>query len=268
VNHLLRSLAPVTEQGWDLLDREATQQLTAALAARRLVDFAGPLGWEESATNLGRTRTVAVTPVEGVAAAQREVLPFVESRADFTVSRSELADADRGAADVDLAGLDRAARRMARVENVAIFHGWEQAGMVGIAQASSHPPIGLSEDAAGYPRHVAKAVEVLLCCGVGGPYGLALGPDDYTAVVETTEHGGYPLFDHLRHILRGPIVWAPGVSGAVVLSMRGADFLFRCGQDLSIGYDHHDAEAVHLYLVESFSFRVATPDAAVALTRP
>jgi uncharacterized linocin/CFP29 family protein len=55
------------------------------------------------------------------------------------------------------------------------------------------------------------------------------------------------------------------VRGAIVVSLRGGDFLFESGQDLSIGYDHHDAEAVHLYLEESFSFRVATPEAAVAL---
>ena len=85
-------------------------------------------------------------------------------------------------------------------------------------------------------------------------------------MVETTEHGGYPVFDHLRHILSGPIVWAPGVRGAVVLSLRGGDFLFESGQDLSVGYDHHDADAVSLYIEESFTFRVATPEAAVALT--
>ena len=52
----------------------------------------------------------------------------------------------------------------------------------------------------------------------------------------------------------------------MVLSLRGGDFLFESGQDLSIGYEAHDAETVQLYLEESFSFRVATPEAAVALT--
>ncbi|MGH9082831.1 MAG: family 1 encapsulin nanocompartment shell protein, partial [Acidimicrobiales bacterium] len=97
-------------------------------------------------------------------------------------------------------------------------------------------------------------------------YGLALGPDGYTGVVETTEHGGLVVFDHLRAILGGPIVWAPGVSGAVVVSLRGGDFVFESGQDLSLGYEHHDAGSVHLYLEESFSFRVVTPDAAVILS--
>ena len=60
-------------------------------------------------------------------------------------------------------------------------------------------------------------------------------------------------------------MWSPGVGGGVVLSQRGGDFLFESGQDLSVGYDDHDADAVHLYLEESFSFRVATPEAAVAI---
>jgi uncharacterized linocin/CFP29 family protein len=55
------------------------------------------------------------------------------------------------------------------------------------------------------------------------------------------------------------------MEGALVLSMRGGDFLFESGQDLSIGYDSHDSETVQLYLEESFSFRVATDEATFAL---
>jgi len=175
-------------------------------------------------------------------------------------------DADRGDTDLDLAELDAAARRIAVAENIAVFHGWPEAGIVGIAGATAHEPITLGTAYAGYPGHVAKAVETLLEAGVSGPYGLALGPQEYTGVVETTEHGGLVVLDHLRQILGGPIVWAPGVDGAVVVSLRGGDFLFESGEDLSLGYSHHDADSAYLYLEESFSFRVATPEAAVALT--
>jgi uncharacterized linocin/CFP29 family protein len=266
MNHLLRSIAPITDSGWELLDTEARERLTAALAARRLVDFAGPRGWEHSATNLGRTAEVASAPGEGVTALQRRVLPLIELRAGFTVSLAELRDHDRGALDVDLGDLDRAAHRIALVENIAVFHGWPKASIVGIAEASPHQPIPLGESAEACPGAVAVAVELLLYSGIAGPYGLALGRDEYRGVVETAEHGGYPLLDHLRKILEGPIVWSPGVSGAVVLSLRGGDFLYESGQDLSIGYERHDDQAVHLYMEESFSFVVATPEAAVPLT--
>ncbi|HLJ08931.1 MAG TPA: family 1 encapsulin nanocompartment shell protein, partial [Acidimicrobiia bacterium] len=127
------------------------------------------------------------------------------------------------------------------------------------------PPVTLSGDYAQYPGDVARAVETLLEAGVQGPYGLALGPDAYTGVVETTEHGGILVFDHLRQILGGPIVWAPGVDGAVVVSQRGGDFLFESGEDLAVGYDRHDAERAYLYFEESFTFHVASPEAGIAL---
>ena len=265
MSHLLRTHAPITDAGWELIDEEARDRLTAALAARRLVDFSGPKGWRYSATNVGRTTRLESTPCPGVSARARRVLPLAEVRADFDVSREELRDGDRGAADVDFAALDAAARQISIAENRAVFHGWPEAGMVGITEASPHPPVSRTGDFNDYPSHVAKAVQLLLDAGISGPYGLALGPDDYTGVIETAEHGGYPLFDHLGKILGGPIVWAPGVRGAVVVSQRGGDFLFECGQDLAVGYDHHDGDAVHLYLEETFSFRPATPEAAVAL---
>ena len=116
-----------------------------------------------------------------------------------------------------------------------------------------------------YPGRQAAAVERLLHSGITGPYGLALGSDEYRTVIGATEAGGYPLLEHLRTILEGPIVWAPGLAGAIVLSQRGGDFVLDAGQDVSIGYDRHDAESVSLYLQETFSFHVATPEAAVAL---
>jgi uncharacterized linocin/CFP29 family protein len=265
MNHLLRSHAPISDAVWRMLDDETRERLTPALAARKLIDFSGPHGWEYSATNLGRTTVVASAPCRGVSGVQRRVLALVEVRAGFELSRVELADADRGAEDADLEALDRAAHQIAVAENVAVFHGWP-GGIRGIGEATPHDKLALGEDTDLYPRQVATAVERLLRNGITGPYGLALGREEYRLVAETAEHGGYPLFDHLGRILGGPIVWAPGVEGAVAVSLRGGDFLFECGQDLSIGYDSHDADVVRLYMEESFSFHVATPEAAVALT--
>ncbi len=89
-----------------MIDREARARLTTNLAARKLVDFSGPHGWDTSATTLGRVTTLATTPVEGVVARLRRVLPLVELRTSFTLECGELADVDRGADDVDLGALD------------------------------------------------------------------------------------------------------------------------------------------------------------------
>jgi len=265
--HLLRSHAPITEAGWKLIDDEARDRLTPGLAARRLVDFDGPKGWEHSASNLGRVADTQVSPLEHVEGRVRRVLPLVELRARFTVARAELAAGDRGADDVDFTELDAAAQRMVVAENTAVFHGWSDAGIDGVARVSPHDAIPCGDAIDRYPSFVARAVETLLRNGVSGPYGLALGREEYTRVIETAEHGGLLLFDHLREILDGPIVWAPGVDGGVVLSLRGGDFVFDSGQDIAVGYEAHDAETVTLYLEESFSFRVASPEAAVAIVR-
>src|ERR1700722_3275845 len=116
MNHLYRDLAPITESGWAAVGDEAKSRLPTYLAARKLVDFAGPHGWSHSATNLGRIDSIS-GPSEGVSAAQRRVLPLVELRAEFAVSRVQLDDVDRGASNPDLAELDEAIRQIAIGEN-------------------------------------------------------------------------------------------------------------------------------------------------------
>ena len=226
-----------------------------------LVERAVEASWPGASATTGQVSS----PVEGVRARRRRVLPLVETRVDFALSREELLADDRGASDADLDPAGDAALVMAELENTAVFHGWEEVGIQGITQESPHRHIPPTADIEDSRRRVARAVEMLLTCGVDGPYALAVGSRDYTAVTETAEHGGFPLFDHLRKILGGPIIWTPGVRGGVVLSLRGGDFLFESGQDIAVGYDHHDAREVSFYLEQSFNFRVASPEAAVAL---
>jgi uncharacterized linocin/CFP29 family protein len=266
MDHLYRDLAPISEAAWSQVEDEAKSRLVPHLAARKLVDVDGPSGWGYSATDLGRVEEVE-SPSEGVRALRRRVLPVVELRAEFAVSREELDDADRGAGDIELRELDEAVRQIALAENTAVFQGYVAGGILGITEESSHSPIAIDADMEQYPKVVAQATDTLRRAGIGGPYGLAIDPAVYTGIVETAEHGGHLLLDHLRQILGGPVVWAPGVGCGVVLSQRGGDFVFHLGQDLSIGYRGHDAEVVRLYVEESFTFRVSEPDAAVALTR-
>lgn len=267
MNHLLREVAPVPEEAWAQIDGEAKSRLSTYLSARRLVDFAGPRGWEHSAHTLGRSKALDQPLGEGVAARLRQVLPLVEVRSPFSIRREVLEDATRGDPSIDLRPLDEAAKRMALVENTAVFHGWSAAGIAGIAEVSSQEAVAVGGAWSEFPRFVATGVERLLRSGIAGPYGLALGDEAWVGVAESTEHGGYPVWDHLAKILSGPIVWAPGVDGALVVSQRGGDFVIECGQDLSVGYSGHDQDVVHLYLEESFTFAVLEPDAAIVLRR-
>ena len=99
-----------------------------------------------------------------------------------------------------------------------------------------------------------------------GPYAIARSRQSHVGLTEATK-GGYPILHPVRRLLDGPIVWAPALEGAVVLSMRSGDFELTVGEDLSIGFLDHTDDTVRLYLEESFTFRALSPQAAVALSQ-
>lgn len=261
---LFRELAPITGEAWALIEEEAKRTLKLKLAARKLVDFSGPLGWDASAVNLGRVERLDKAPAERMEARLRKVRPLLELRIPFELDREELEAAARGAKDASVDPVRESAGAAAIAEDRAVFNGFAAAGIRGIVEEAAEAKLTLTDDYQAYPGVVADAINKLHLAGVQGPYGIALGPRCYTGLTKTTQ-GGYPVMEHVRRLLDGPIVWAPAVDGAVVLSLRGGDFELTVGQDFSIGYLEHTASSVRLYLQESFTFRVLAAEAAVPL---
>jgi uncharacterized linocin/CFP29 family protein len=268
MDHLRRDLAPVSDAAWSAIEEEATRVLRLGLAARALIDFDGPHGWDYAAVATGRVRDVEGSTGDAgtVTVAARDVYPLVELRTPFRLSRAELDAVDRGARDPDLDPVTTAAQALARAEDTLVFYGNSVAR--GIVTASTHKPLPLPADFDTFPRTVAQGVAALRQAGVGGPYGMAMGPRCYTTVMESAEHGGYPLLEHVKLILGGPVIWAPAVDGSVLLSLRGGDHTLVVGEDASIGYSTHDAGGVELYLEESLTVQVLDPRAAIALVYP
>ena len=265
MNGLFRELAPISEAAWSEIDKEAKRTLKTTLGARRVVDFSGPLGWHIAALNTGRLEPLANPSPEGqLEVRRRQALSFIELRVPFELQRAELEAVDRGAPAPDLDPLIEAAETIAKAENRGVFHGFRSAGITGICEVAG-TPLPLSSNYEAYPAAVATAIGRLRDGGVGGPYAIALSERCYTGLTETTK-SGYPVIEHVRRLLDGPIVWTPALEGAVVLSLRGGDFELSVGQDLSIGYLEHDARCVRLYIQESFTFRVLSPQAAVPLS--
>lgn len=264
MNRHRRALAPISDDAWAAIDDEAARTLRSMLAARRLVDFVGPLGWQTAAVPTGTTTPVACH-VDGVGAAARGSIPLIELRTEAALDRAVLDAIDRGAPGPDLSPVVAAARRLADAEDRLVFEGDPAVGVVGLAAGSPHDPIPLGDAATTFPRQVARAVTVLKQAAVDGPYGVALGPRCYADVMQATEHGGYPVLEHVRLVTGGPVVWAPSVQGAVVLSMRGGDFRLTIGADAGMGYARHDATTVTVVLDESVTFVNTSPEAAVVL---
>ena len=229
------------------------------------MDFDGPLGPTAAAVNTGRREPLSSGPVPDVEATRRQVLPLSSCARTSSCRARRLDAVERGAEDPELQPLIDAATRIAYAEDTAIFHGYAAGGIKGIDQASAHPILPIPDDYQEYPHSIAEATRLLRLAGVDGPYAIAMGPRYYTGLTQAVGDGGYPVLNVVSKLVDGPLVWAPAVKGAVVLSLRGGDFELTIGRDLSIAYQSHTDKSVRLYLVETMAFRVLTPEAAVAL---
>jgi uncharacterized linocin/CFP29 family protein len=264
MNNLYRDLAPITEEAWTEIELEATRTFKRHIAGRRVVDVSEPGGPRAAAISTGRLLDVKA-PTDGVVAQLRASKSLVRLRVPFILSRGEIDDVERGSQNSDWDPVKIAAKKLAFVEDRAIFEGYKAASIDGIRSCSSNPPLKLPKEVRGFPDVISQALSELRLAGVDGPYSVLLSADAYTKVSETTEHG-YPIREHIRRLIDGDIIWAPAIDGAFVLTTRGGDFDLQLGTDVSIGYLSHDAETVQLYLQETLTFLCYTAEASVCLS--
>lgn len=262
---LNRHLAPMSERAWGQVEDEAREMLKLHLAARRLMDFEGPLGWEYSAIDLGRIQRLEGTTSATAMVRRRVVRPLIELRVSFELAREQLERIDRGAGSVDLDPLRDACLEFAAAEDAALLEGYADGDVPGLLTDAETEGVALPADASRLPEVVSRALDQLRRGGVAGPYAIALGPEMYAGLDETAGDGGYPVLRHVQSLVDHSIVWAPTLRGGAVVSLRGGDFKFVCGRDATIGYSSHDDECVRLYLEESFNAVLDGPEAVVPL---
>ena len=222
MNNLYRDLAPITEVAWAEIELDASRTFKRNIAGRRVVDVSEPGGPVTAAVSTGHLLDVAA-PSDGVLAHLRDSRPLVRLRVPFTLSRTDIDDVERGSQDSDWDPVKDAAKKLAFVEDRAIFEGYDAAKIEGIRKCSSNPALALPDDPGEMPDVISQALSELLLAAVDGPYTVLLSADVYTKVSETTELG-YPIREHLNRLVDGEIIWAPAIDGAFVLSTRGGDF--------------------------------------------
>jgi uncharacterized linocin/CFP29 family protein len=264
MDNLHRDLAPVSDVAWEQIEAEARRTVLRYLAFRRVVDVAGPAGTGLGAVGDGHTTPVEPPARDGVQARLRGARPLVEIRIPFELDRQAVDDAERGAQDGDWQPVKDAAKIAAFTEDRAIADGYPAAGIVGLRPFSSNAAVSRPADPAEFPALVARMATQLRLAGVEGPYHLLLGADAYEALSDAVDHG-YPVAAHVARLIDGDVIWAPAITGGVLLSSRGGDYQLQLGQDLSIGYESHTAEKVRLYFTQSFTFLPYTAEAAVPL---
>ena len=267
MNHLLRAHAPISDSGWKLLDDEARERLTPALAARKLVDFSGPHGWEHSATNLGRVEPLSRLPCEGVtgAAAAGPAAGRAQGRLRAVALPSFATPTAAPTTPTSTARQgrppDRGRREHRRVPRL------ERSAMAGIAEASPHKAIAARREAPTSTRDRWRPRSSGCCSRDQRPLRARARPRRSTS--ESSRPPSTAATRCSTTCARSSRARSSGRRASRARSWSACAAATSCsspGQDLSIGYTSHDAEAVRLYLEESFSFHVATPEAAVALS--
>jgi len=262
---LKRSLAPFSTEAWNFLDEEATDVLSQKLRARQEVDFIGPKGLELSSINTGRFVDTGIEDVEGVQYATREVLPLVELKVPFKMKLSEIEALARGAGDVDTDALVEAAGKVAQAENKAVYYGLDQVGIEGIVDASEYEEVSVSGGEKELISGLLKALTLFEENSVGGNKRLLLGPDLYALLYELDDKG-YPLKRKVAEMVESGVEFVPDLGNrGLLISERGGDFELTVGQDISLGFEDRSGDEVELFFLETFTFRVNGPEAAVVL---
>lgn len=265
MNMLRTEFAPISPASWDEINALVRETLTANLAARKFCDVAGPFGVSFAAVAQGRLEVPARQDKDAVRYGVHRVLPLVESRASFSVNIWELDNIDRGAKDIELTAVIEAARKIAAFEDAAVFNGFKDAGIVGLNQAaagSAKIPLALDKDA--LIDAVSEAQLRLKKEGIGGPVNFVVNPALWKFLAHVVPGGS--LASIVKKQIGGSIIYSETVDGALLAANRTGDLELTVGQDFAIGYEGHDSKKVDLFITESFTFRVITPEAVVPFT--
>jgi len=256
---LRRSSAPVSNAGWGEIDALAADYLKNSLSARFLVGVSSAKGWNHQVESSGRLGDIKSRG--NVSYGLYQVKPLLELRIPFELNVWELDNASRGAKDVDLDVLEKAAEELAIFEDTVIYDGLKDAGIAGLLAAEGISGGKFPEEPESMVQAVSAGIAGLLKKGIEGPYNLAVPMEDWQKIKGYVK--GMPLELHMEKILGGELIPSKILKKPVLVSARGGDFELTLGQDISIGYSAHTTKTVSLYFTESFTFQIFEPRAVV-----
>jgi uncharacterized linocin/CFP29 family protein len=260
---LKRSHAPITEGAWDIINDQAKKIFNSILSARKFVDVEGPKGLEYEAVSIGRL-DVPENQKGKIKYGINQVLPLIETRSSFSLDLWELDNAARGAKDLNLDVMDKAAFNIGEFEEKLIYNGFPRANVTGLKEVNKNKSYKYPEKIESLPETISRLISEFVKSSVEGPYSLVLSTDRWEKLSSFVN--GYPLKKVIKDLIGGNIILAPAIDDAYLVSTRGGDFRLTVGQDLSIGYQSHDHKNVNLYFMESFTFQIIEPAAVIKLS--
>ncbi len=254
MNFLKKELAPLTQKAWDEIEEQARVTLNNNLTARKFISIAEAKGWNFSGLPTGRI--AAIQKKNNLNFGIREFMPAVEVRNEFELDIWEMDNADRGAADIDLEPLEKAAEATAKFEDEIIYNGLSEANIDGLKKSAEHSlPVGKDN----WADLISNAIIKMKNAAIKPPYALILGEEYWKKLI--SEVKGYPIKRHIENLIEGPIIETSAINDGLLVQFKSDDILLTPGQDLSIGYQNHDEKKVKLFITETFTFSIFEPKA-------
>ncbi|MCI1778499.1 MAG: bacteriocin family protein [Bacteroidales bacterium] len=258
---LKKNFAPITDKGWEEISKRIRTVLDSSITARNIVDIDGPNGFEFGGISTGKLIIPQKHEAGHIRFGIREMLPLVEVREPFEMELWELDDIERGARAVDFSDMDKIVSEFAAFENRSVYEGFTPGKIKGLKESSAHPAVKLPSSPDDFLKAVGKQTGVLADSAVGGPYTLVLSEARWLEMLRVSD--GYPVLKHINAITGGKVVINRTTETSFLLSGRGGDYELVIGQDASCGFEGARDGKVRLYLSESFTFRVLSPEAVI-----
>lgn len=260
---LKQQLAPINSKAWEEIHEVAKDVFENILSARKFVDVDGPFGWDFAAVNMGKLTVPKNQKTGDINIGIRNVKPLVEIRMPFKINIWDMDDIVRGSEEIEFEDLENAARKIAEFEERSIYYGLDHAAIEGITNSTAHKPLSYQNKPDSFMQAITEAVFTMKNSHVTGPYTLVMNTEKWKEI--SSMFTGYPIKKQLRELIDGQIILTQNLKDAMVITERGGDFKFTLGNDISIGYNQHDAKNVDLFFTESFTFRVIDPAAVILL---
>lgn len=262
MNILKKTTAPLSDIVWAEMQQQASEVFKNDLTARSFLDIEEPEELKSDGVSTGNLILPRDGMKNGIDYARKEILPFVEVKKHFQLSREEVRNLEKGYENVSLQPLTNAAKEIAHFEENAIYNGFGFGKIRGLKEIALRKNIPLSYDPEMFLKTLTNEISRLIEKGIARPFILVINQKLWDNVNFISD--GFPVYTFLEDILEGPVIRSPFLSEkSFLITEHSGDFVLSLGKDFSIVFDEYIDDVVKFHFLESFTFRALNREAVV-----
>lgn len=261
---LNKTKAPFGNVVWEEIDKTLNEYLSKRLNLRSVIDFNDTYDFDTDSISTKKISTLKND--NGLTISKREPISMVEIKKIFSLSKNVIQDIQRGMSDYDDSSLREVSNDFSQIENSIILSGLSGANIDGIITNSEIKSIEV-KSTKDILAGVAKAMGVFNKEFVSGTFKLVVSSQTLGKLY-TEFFDGFSVKTKLDDILGSNEIIVNQTIGddkALLISQRGGDFEFYSGLDVCVGFEKELDESIELFLLQTLSFRVINPEAAILL---